>query len=222
MSEMLKGEADEFGDITFTHTSDHSKFGIVVYIKKSGEKVHTERFDEEYDAVANLDLGEIAPAGATLFYNEESNDTNTTLEDNESIEDAEPETDDTEETEADNSAGITGGVVSDDGESSLGNILLYSVGAIAVLAIAFFGFAFAKKKKSGNGENIQVKKLSELKEDREDAIDEKKQMIEDAEKKIKEAQEEITKLKNDDRIKEVEKRILDDQKELDKLRSGKE
>ena len=69
---------------------------------------------------------------------------------------------------------------------------------------------------------MEISNLKEIKENQPDPTTEYHSAIEEAEKKIKDAQKEINKIKNADKIDELKKRMGKDKEELEKLISREE
>jgi hypothetical protein len=90
-------------------------------------------------------------------------------------------------------------------------IVYYVVGVILIGGLIFlylkFGREWIKKDVAYNYKSLSSKELSKE--------------LSDAEKKLREAQEEINKLKNKDKIEAMERKIEQDKSELENLRKGK-
>lgn len=114
--------------------------------------------------------------------------------------------------------GFTGAIIEDIGNFffEIKNYIFIALGGIVVIVILFFAFKKFRKASSdikvGHG-NYKVK----IPVSGKDGFDRR---LMDAERKLKEAQEEINRIKNVDRIKEVQRRMEADKAELDRLRRG--
>lgn len=208
----LKNYSDQYGDASFTFSSDKYNFNLIVFIKKDNEKVMApKKFLDNFEAGEPIYL-EVAPSGFEFI--ETPNQVEEEIElienetiQNETIEDSEP---------------VTSFAIFGEGGLFSINTFYVVTGIILILGIA--GFFLFKKMKKGikTPKEIKIKKLSELNQEKKEDIRDNRAIIEDAERKIREAQEEIRKIKNEDKIKEAKKKLIEDQKELMRLREGKE
>jgi hypothetical protein len=204
--------SDQYGDVSFIFSSNKYNFDLKVFIKKDNEKIMPpQKFLENFPAGEPIYL-EIAPGGFQLLKNP-ANEIN--LSENITIEDEDRETEESQ---------LTGAAVFGEDGLLSGGRLYYIIGGLLLLVVAFFIFRIMRKKikLSKNPKEIKIKKLSELQAEQKEGVHSNQQIIEDAEKKIKEAQEDIRQIKSDDKIKEAKKKIIEDEKELMRLRSGKE
>jgi hypothetical protein len=214
---VMKDTSDEYGDISLIFNSTYYDFNLIVTIKKDGETIYKKNYWEEVFYAGNS-ISLKAPEKGFEFIETPSEINETDInntEQNLSLMENETELSE-EETESKGPSFITGFAIGAK-DLFLNKWLYISLGAIALLIAGYFLLKNVKKKPSASKE-IKIKKLSDLHKEKEEKIDDSKQIIEDAERKIKEAQDEIRKLKNQDKIKEVEKRMLEDQRELRKLR----
>jgi hypothetical protein len=203
-------DANQYGDVTFVYASDESSFDMSIYVKKNNQRLVYEKYSG-FTAGETIELL-VAPEGAEIFYDPAENATanetaNTTLTDSENQAEAAP--------------GITGLAASDDtGEEFSTKYIPYFIAVFLILGLGVFFFMVKKKRMSeGIGKSskeVRVVKLSDIKSGK--AADLYKRTIEDAEKKIVEAQKEINRLKNTEKIDEIKHRMIEDQKELMKLR----
>ncbi len=104
--------------------------------------------------------------------------------------------------------------------------MLYFLGT-AFLLIGAGIFSFKKFKGSGEKKQkeINVKKLSEIQEEKKKDVSDYKQSLEDAERKLKEAQEELKRLKEgskEEQIKKAKEKLVEDEKELMRLRKERD
>ena len=97
----------------------------------------------------------------------------------------------------------------------LKEIIYYAGGVILFAIIAFFVFRkFGKRKKE-----IKVKKLSDwIQEQKQNKPEDYSGIIREAQQKIEDAQKEINRLKNQDKIREAERKLQQDQAEIRRLR----
>jgi hypothetical protein len=125
---------------------------------------------------------------------------------------------------------ITGMFIFLNNDGTLNKNLLYiGGGVILVIVIILLIWFFSRKKKLNYGDErsvpeVRVRKFSEWQEEakRTESRDENLGAIEEAERKIREAQAEINKLKNEEKIKSMKKKIAEDEQELLKLRRGED
>ena len=205
-----EGDANEYGDFTFNINTSKPLVNLYVHVKRYNEEIASETFiGEKTGSPIHL---EVAPEGYELIETPlitanktESNETllinNTELLTN---------------NESEKKSGLTGLTVSSVFSKK---VIYFTVGIIVLLVVIFFIVRFLRKRKNGNKEII-IRKLSEMKQEREDKIGDYKEVIDDAERKIKEAQEEINKFKNQDKIKAMKRKLAEDEDELIKLRRG--
>lgn len=216
----FKQEANEYGDVNFSLNTEKSKINIYVTIKKfeeeilknksyevlTGKTYYWEFIPEGFEAIPTPDKTKI----------KENVSTNQTA--NESV------------TIVNNSADkgvITGGTMFGEGGIFSGKKILYILGGILLaLIIIFLVIWFIRKRKNSyyDGtpkDEIRIKKMSDFEQER--RVQQTAGIggggIEEAERKIKEAQAEINRLKSEDRIKEMKKRIQDEEKELMRMRA---
>ena len=209
--------SNEYGDINFTYSSNELDFHLIVFIKKNNERVIHKQFKEIYIAGDPIYI-ELAPAGFEFIETPVPvNETLNATIDNSTIESNETETEiivDANVTE--NKFAIAGFVVF--GEEGLlsKKVIYYFFGIIVFLIIVFFALKVLKKKlrnskNSGDKGDVGVGKGRS-----------KEETIEDAERKIKEAREEIEEIKNENKIRDAKKKIIEDEKELIRLRKEKD
>ncbi len=202
------------GNLSYVFSSNAPKFDITVFVMKSTEKIVYERFDDN-TAGEPLYLT-LFPQGSEIIRNFEVV-ANQTLEENSTINETINETleGDEEETK------ITGSAFFGEEGFFSTNTTYYVSGVIILFGVGAFVF-FKLKKKSKTSKEIKLKKLNELQTEKKEELHDNKEIIEDAEKKIKEAQEDIRKIRNEDKIKEAKKKLIEDEKELMRLREGKQ
>lgn len=205
----FKNYSDQYGDVSFVFSSDKDSFDLIIYIKKDNEKIMPRKFLEGFIAGDSIYL-EIAPSRFTFI--ETPSD--------EIVEEVNVSENMTQEGE---DSQLTGSAIfGEDGLLSGGKIY-WIIGGLLLLVAAFFIFKIIRKKIKFPkvSKEIKIKKLSELEAEKKEKVSDDRSIIEDAEKKIKEAQEDIRKLRSDDKIKEAKKKIIEDEKELMRLRREK-
>ena len=122
----------------------------------------------------------------------------------------------------DNPEKLTAFSISKDNVSISTQVLYYALGII-VLAVLLFIFLRKRKKRIPSNKEIKIKKLSELKKDKEERIKEQEDVVKEAEKKLDDAKKALDDIKKEDKISELKKKIIEEEKELMKLRrEGKE
>jgi len=185
----------------------HYRFNEVT----AGENVLLKLYKDNQEIVKGIEI-----ATNTTLNNTSANSTNSanTTTQNDSV---------IENDTAPSNAGITGlaaDTPAKDYPSFLSKNLYYILGAIVLIAIIVFVVFKIRKKSSWTGpSDVKVRKLSDPHGEKEKMSNYTK-AIEDAERKINEAQAEIRKIKNQDRISEMRKRIDKEQQELRKLEKG--
>jgi len=220
--------SDSEGEVEFVFSTENSVFDVSVFVFNGGEQICKNKFE---DLIPGEPVNFIMyPGNFEIIKNyDELEEENITEEENLTIEVEQEEI--VEEEIPIDSVPITGMATSEEtGENFLmGNIIYFVVGFLVLVALVFVGSLKLKsiqKTKNYSQEKpqkeIKVKKLSEklqeMKEDQKDKIGDFQGAIEEAEKKIKDAQKEINKLKNAGKIEELEKRMKEDQEALKKLK----
>ncbi|MBI2044480.1 hypothetical protein HYT23_00315 [Candidatus Pacearchaeota archaeon] len=174
-----------------------------------GENVLLKLYTDKQEIVKGIELASNTTANETVQNETEEQQNDTTV--NESI---------TEEETESQGSGLTGLATSDDVGVFSGNKLYYILGgAVLVIIIAFVIFKIKKKNSWKGPGDFRVKKLSDPAGEKEKAANYSKALAE-AERKVEEAQREIRRMKNQDRITEMRKRIDKEQEELKKLERG--
>lgn len=207
--------SDEYGDVNFSYSSNELEIDLIVFIKKDNERVIHKQFNEKTEEPIYIEL-----AKAGFEFIETPVPVNETLNatiDNSTIESNETETEiivDANVTE--NKFAIAGFVVF--GEEGLlsKKVIYYFFGIIVFLIIVFFALKVLKKKLR-NSKNSGDKGDGGVGKGRS-----KEETIEDAERKIKEAREEIEEIKNENKIRDAKKKLIEDEKELIRLRKEKD
>lgn len=222
-----KAISDQYGDASFTFSINKSKYNLAIFIKKDGENV------VDPTRLTNLISGEkqnftILPAWATAIPTpsatenlsvENSSLTNQTLE-NQTLETAAKKDLVAGNGSNGNFISSTGLFIFEKGKQIFSSNITYYI--IAILAVGVFAFVIRRKFTWPKAlREIKVKKLSELNAEREEEK-RKGNKLKEAEEKLKEAQQEVNRLKNKTRVKELEERIEEERKELEKLKEGED
>ncbi|MFA4953577.1 MAG: hypothetical protein WC584_05115 [Candidatus Pacearchaeota archaeon] len=206
----FKGDADQYGDFTFNVDTSKSLINLYVHVKRYSEEIASETFmGEKIGSPINL---EVAPEGYELIETPKVTSNKTLI--NETAEN-ETETNQTLlEDELDNFK-LTGYSIGDFFKSKT---FYYSVGIIVLLVIIFFVVRFLRRRSSNREpKEIVVRKLSEIQQGK---TDDYKSVIDDAEKKIREAQSELGRLRNEEQIRAMKRKIAEDENALIRLRRG--
>lgn len=214
--------SDSNGDAKVTFSHDEETFNVRVWVKGDGVEIANKKFEEEYPTGESLIL-QLYPKWYSPPINETVlNETNSSAETNltnveENASDAFIPVEPNVENSQVNSSG-TGAVILNNNFGYSSKVFYYAVGAVFLIIIFLFLGNFFLRKEKVNKE-IKVKKLSEFNAERKEQLESGnyKGVIENAERKIEEAQKEINRLKNEGKIKEIRERIERDQQELNKL-----
>ena len=210
-----KYDSGENGNISFSYISESNKIKMSVFVQKFGEKV--ELIDSNNPVAFDLELGgtqvfNVYPVGYEPIKAEVVEPIPEVI--------AEVENDTTIIAEEGNS-GLTGQVVNSPSKKfKLSPIIYYVIAGFFLVGILLFIVTRSIKKRKSRAkpnDEIKVRKLSEMTSDRETVTNSE---IEEAERKIMEAQAQINKLKNQEKIKMLENQMYKNQAELDRLRSG--
>ena len=224
--ERFIGFSDMYGDAVFLFSSDESSFGAAVFIKKDNVKIISKEFSGPYTSGEPLYL-ELAPSNFELIetptdktVNQSENQTlvnETAINTNNSAEIVTLEN--TNVAGESNNLTMIGLAISGS-EGIFSPPKVYFLMGIAGIIILYFLINFFKIRRLKEPKEIKVTRLSELQERRKyDSQKTDRERIEEAEKKIIEAQEEIKMIKHAERINDVKKRIIHDEKELIRLRN---
>jgi len=233
--ERFEGISDKYGDISFTFSSNEVSFKAIAFIKKYGEKVADKKFSQAFPTGQDTYL-EIIPAGYTKvetpIINESANSQKTPIEfventtettSNETIEETIIEEEPVEETKITKTGFV---LLGEGGILSIKKIAYLSIIIFLLLTMSFFGVRKLKKISENKApKEIVIKKLSEVeKEKDEEKAKTNQERLEEAERKIIEAQEEIKRIKSQsnakaEKIKKAKEKLIEDQKELMRLRN---
>jgi hypothetical protein len=212
-------KADEYGDVSFEFPIEFPTYNLYIFIKKDGEtliknKTYGLISGENVDWILTPSWFEplITPSEISL------EELNKTEQNENSLIETTEETNNSDLNESDSLNFITGKVVSLIKNNK--TLIVYIFLGALVLAGAIFSFMRFKKTHKNNGE-IKVKKLSDLKKEKEDSEEESSE-IEKLQIQIAEAQKAINKLKNKEKIKEAERKLEQDKEELEKLKEGED
>lgn len=216
--ERFRNYSDEYGDILFSFDTSKPVFNLILCLKKDGKTIkRPQKFLENYLTGTDLYF-EFIPSGfqiiETPLPEPEINGTNETILPvvNETV------SDDLEEK---STISLLSGYAILGSEKIL-KYKFYIFGFVAFIFLVFLVFKaknfvkFERPKKE-----IRVKKLSELKKEKEESVQKSKE-LQEAEKRLKEVQREINSLKNKDKINNLKRKIVEEQQELMKLREGED
>ena len=216
-----------------THTSEKNEIGIRIIVKSSDQTVFSERFDN-YETGKTLYfvlLEDEVSGGYEPFegINEKDSESeeNTTEESNstalENNNELEGDVEETKE-EAD-SKSVTGQTITENKNkkglslSDFPKYIYYIIGA--VILVGLIGLLVLKSLISGKPPHIQ---FLNFKKDKSNVpsfnVSSMEKELLKAERKLREAQVEINRLKNRDKIVVAEKKLEEDRKELEKLKRG--
>lgn len=237
--ERFKGISDEYGDISFNHSSSYSQFGILIYIKQDGVTLISKKYPDAYTAGGVIDL-RIAPDWfefvETPSENISSNMTNVTERNvsvsNQTINQSNGFISSKTITKLkNNDESLLDSILSGDLEIFSYRVFYIIIGILVWIDILIIGLKikrrYSKKRDSSEKEeNIKVKKLSDIqtekskeKKEKDDDIPIKEtEELKEAEKKLKEAQKQVEKLKTEEKIKEIKSKMMDYEKDLIRLR----
>src|SRR3989344_522934 len=207
-------DADEYGDVSFVCPSDNPRLDLTIFVKDivENKKVAFKKLENQ---IAGEEIYvEVVPDGFEIIETsgEEEVVENTTL-----AEEPQNQTSGSTSTEKETLVTITekpkkrfkllGWAIFGDNEK-LKEIIYYAGGVILFAIIAFFVFRkFGKRKKE-----IKVKKLSDwIQEQKQNKPEDYSGIIREAQQKIEDAQKEINRLKNQDKIREAERKLQQDQ-----------
>lgn len=202
---IYKKTSDAYGDATFTYTGEALVFDLMVVLKKSDKTIYSNKFRENYVAGENVYL-EVIPSGyeiketpkisGQVTSDEGLNITNSTEENITDSTGPETSSNITEENTKNKSRILSFSFLKSDGEKPVKEKQsfngLYIIGAVIVLLA--IGFFVSKSYYNPAPRKIKVTKLSETQPK---AFDSKsaKELIRDAEGRIKSEQKEIEALK---------------------------
>lgn len=215
-------DSGAIGEVSVVLSSTVNYFDVAVWVKKDNQVILYKKFENGYPSGTPIVL-ELYPE----WYIKEEKTNNLSLEENKTTssenttiinETADIFEEKTEQQQ--NSPNLGGSVISGQGFLSDKRIY-YGIGIFALLLIVAI-FAIKLKNRSKKPREIKIRKLSDIQAEKKEKFQYAKKIIENAEKKINEAQEEIRRIKNQGKIEEVKKKILEDEKELARLREGKE
>jgi hypothetical protein len=218
--ETFKGITDYYGDISFDYSSnEHKKFRIYLFVKMDGKNVIMKTDSEIYNIGESIEIRETANGFELRETPSKEIEQNLTeISETQNNTEILNQTAQNSELDSENKTSKITGFVSKSLEIAKNKFVYYSVLGVLILGI----FVFFIMKKAGKPKE---KYFDE---------DYKKKSLADAERKIKEAQEEIRKLKGDTgededaeeaerkrKIAEIKKKLIEDEKALMDLRKGK-
>ncbi len=225
--EMFKNISDDYGDVSFIHSSSSPKFGIIIYIKQDGVKLISKKYEEVYTAgdVINLriapkwfDFIETPSNNITLSNETNSSDIlvneSSNVISNDTLNDTLNEINNVSE----ENSKITGNFISENFLNSkflLKNLPYFAIVVFVFILVFLVSLKLRHKQilkyKYGpeqKQDNIKVKKLSEFKAEKEKEKNDKKDLI-----------KENVSSKISSELSEAEKKLKDAQKEVEKLKS---
>lgn len=219
--------SDYNGKATININTDNiDEFDLKVWIKKGNDVVVSKKF-EGFTAGQPINL-EVYPDSYVKPTPVVNDTVNVTENDTEVLNETNTTTENiTENTVSQPS--ITGHSTSQDtGSTSFfsKNMVYIFVGIILLAAFIFMGMLSLKRRKSSysdeDHDDVKVRKLSDYLEERKhhSGNDAYKKSLDDAQRKLDEAQEEIRRLKNTDKIEAAKKKLVEDERELMRLRKG--
>ncbi|HLC77535.1 MAG TPA: hypothetical protein VJH92_00230 [Candidatus Nanoarchaeia archaeon] len=226
IGDSFQGVSNANGTFSITlSTNDSDDIDVKVWVKKDNVPIVIKRF-EGYNVGVPINL-EVYPDNyvkPTPVVNVSENTTKTDSVPVNETNDKTPDSTNTSNTSAENSGSKLTGAAVDDGKSS-SNTLYYLLGGAVLLALAGFVASTLLKRREGIvPKEVRVRKLSDIRKENSElsakSAEEYKRAYEATEKKLEESQREITKLRNQEKIKQVEDRILREKEELRKLRKG--
>lgn len=224
--------AGDSGNVSATYDGDLDEFDIAVYVKIGGETAYYERFrgftsgepiylqlPERHDAETPSE-GESSDLEESDTTSEEKTETSSSGgksadTDEEDKETSSSLTDDTNAT----TAGVTGYVTASE-TGAKNNYTYYIIGAVLLVGLAIASFSIKSRKSSpkqpSNPEASAQKSLPRLspapKEDM-------RSKIEEAERKLREATNDLEKIKKREKIEETEQKLESDRQELERMKA---
>ncbi len=239
--ESITNNSGESGEFSYVFSNSATSFDLSVFLIKENKKILYERFEDIISG--KIVVITFIPGVVEIdkdYQEVQISETQNQTEENEIIEsNVTNETSELENMSNESSSKITGEVsseteswffkffkliglaTSEESDSSSINGVYYAVGIIVLLFLAYF---IIKKTRNKTPKKIKIRKLSEMQEEKKKTVLDSsttsgyKKIIEEDEKKIREAQEEIAKLKKEDRIKAAKQKLIEDEKELMRLR----
>lgn len=203
-----KTASNRYGDAKLTLSLDKPEFGLIVFIKKDGEKLMDgKKFSEGFTAGEEIYL-EVAPEGFEFIPTPEPEKTETPQETQNQTNNETQEIIPTEQEEIKQDKQLTGFSISSL-KQNLSSYTYYIIGG--VLLIILLVVLIKNKDKFKKSPKEPKEKSNE-------------ETIKDAEEKIRQAQEEIRRLRDNkqDKIAQAKKKLLEDEKELMRLRNEKD
>ncbi len=207
--EQVAGLSNRYGDLVLNLSTTASRFGIIAFVGlDENSYIYTDKFSQDYSpgedislriAPESMDLPETPEEGAVVVTQpvlpSEVNETN--LTENESVVSDEGKS---------LTSKISGYAI--DGRNIIVKQKYYFIGGVFLVGIILF-FTFGRKKKAFN---VEPNNHSDAK------------FLAEAERKLKEAQEEVQKLRGgkEEKIAEAKKKLIADEQELMRLRRGEE
>jgi len=223
--EQFIGTSNQYGDVYWDFDTNEDEFNLVVFVKTlAHERITSKKYKEEYEVGEDIYI-ELASKNFEFIYAPEDLVTGEGnmggVNASEDVVEEPLEEVGEEELEAEESSTtITGGAVG--AVKGLLNMktLFWVLGGVVALIILFIVvWLISRKRKGGGNREIKVKKLSELKAERQDEAKESDE-LRAAEVELKKAQARIAALKNKDKIDDLQKELEQKQKEIMALRGS--
>lgn len=199
----FKDNSNEYGDITFIANCDDETFNLIIYLKKDNEKVLANNFTNPYKE-SNLFAGEpiyieLAPSWFE-FIETPNNETiigETNSSENQTIQNLIDETEEQLEQE-ENKVKIAGSAISEDENLLSKKTLYYSMIVMILLIISFVIFTIMRKSRLSNKKSFDKENAQQIIGDVEREQKKKKQIMQDAQKKMREIEKDMEKLRDED------------------------
>lgn len=214
LENLYPGKSNLYGNLNLIYETSLPKLDFEVLVVENGEVLETAQFEDQITSEPiKLDLKEREDAKINASNESGMNETETLEQNLNSTSTLEEET-------ASNDSVTGQAIISNLTDSGVSKMFYYIL-AIVVLG-GIVGFVVgqmirARKIKMGFADPVSSK--SEVKA--QNKVESSEDVLADAERKLKEAQTELDKLRSRDKIRQAEERLNRDRDELEKLRSGK-
>ncbi len=206
--------ADSTGELSVTHSSEHSSIDVLVKITKDGNKIFIEKFAGypagkpiyirmDYTEV-NGDYDPSKVAAATPSASPTPTDSPT----------AEAQEDVAIDEQEEPSSQITGEVIADTNSSSKAFYFVIVVGILGAIVIVLLIIKrFVTPSLNTNADNASNQAMLR-------SLEREERRIKEMERKIINSEKELGSIKNQDKIKATEKKLEEDRRELERLKRG--
>lgn len=212
--ESYQATSDSEGKVSVAFTGAQKEIKLIVKVTKNGEKIALENFGNYQFSTSSPIYVLVTPEESSADY---ENEWNPIVElSNETIENATGASGETSSIESNSSSGgMITGLVSSAKEIVTSKKTYYIIGsAIAAVLLLFLFFRVGMPAIKG------WKSSSPSASQSSPSLTFNNKIIENAERKIREAQAEINRFKNQNRITLAEKKLEQDKEDLEKLRKG--